>query len=90
MNVKDTKSIPKLTIRERETINRFETFYVCSAILREFFGMGFKSFEALKGIMQYHYPDIDLVKLKRLWNCQLMDAEIVEKVKSVFDKLKSE
>ena len=90
MIVKDTKSIPNLTIREKETINRFDTYHVCSAILRSFFDMGFKSFDALKAIMIFHYPDIDLVKLKRFWNCQLMDSEIVEKVKVVFDKLKSE
>lgn len=76
--------------RENETINRFKTFNVCSAILREFFEMGFKSFDALKAIMTFHYPEIDLIKLKRFWNCQLMDVEIVEKVKVVFDKLKSE
>ena len=88
MIYKDTKIIPNLTIREKETINRFETFHACSAILREFFGMGFKSFDALKAIMIFYYPDIDLVRLKRFWNCQLMDKEIIEKVKIVFEKLK--
>ena len=89
MSNKGTKSIPKMTIREKETINRFETFHKCSTILREFFNMGFKSFNALKAIMQFHYPDIDLVKLKRFWNCQLMDKDIVNKVVFVFEKLKS-
>ena len=90
MSNKGTKSIPKMTIREKETINRFDTFHKCSTILREFFNMGFKSFNALKAIMQYHYPDIDLVKLKRFWNCQLMDKDIVLKVVVVFEKLKNE
>jgi len=90
MKSKDTKTVPKLTIRESETINRFETFYKCSEILREFFGMGFKSFDALKGLMVFYYPEIDLVKLKRFWNCQLMDKEIVDKVIIVFEKLKNE
>jgi len=90
MKSKDTKTAPKLTIRENETINRFDTFYKCSEILREFFKMGFKSFDALKAIMMFHYPDIDLVKLKRFWNCQLMDKEIVLKVVTVFEKLKNE
>jgi len=79
-----------MTIREKETINRFETFHKCSSILREFFNMGFKSFNALKAIMQFHYPDIDLVKLKRFWNCQLMDKDVVQKVVTVFEKLKNE
>ena len=85
-----TKIIPTLTIREKETINRFETFHKCSSILRVFFEMGFKSFPALKGLMVFYYPDIDMVKLKRFWNCQLMDADIVAKVETVFEKLKGE
>jgi len=87
--VKDTKSIPKLTHREKETINRFETFYLCSGILKDFFEMEFKSYNAFKAIMQFHFPAIDLVKLKRFWNCQLMDKEIVSNVKHVYSKLKS-
>ena len=90
MSSKDTKTKPKLTIRENETINRFDTFYKCSEILREFFKMGFKSYDALKAIMIFYYPDINLVKLKRFWNCQLMDKDIVLKVEVVFNKLKSE
>lgn len=90
MKIKDTKIEPKLSIRESETINRFETFHKCSEILRQFFVMGFKSFDALKAIMLFHYPDIDLIKLKRFWNCQLMDKNIVQKVELVFDKLKKE
>jgi len=85
-----TKIIPKLTIREQETINRFETFNKCSSILRDFFDMGFKSYPAFKGIMVFEYPDIEIVKLKRFWNCQLMDADIVLKVETVFEKLKGE
>ena len=87
---KYTKSTPKLTIREVETINRFDTYFKCSEILREFFGMGFKSFNAFKAIVQFHYPDIDLVKLKRFWNCQLMEKDVVNKVIIVFEKLKNE
>lgn len=87
---KGTKTIPKLTIRETETINRFETYNKCSEILREFFVMGFKSFNALQAIMIFHYPEIDVLKLKRFWNCQLMDKDIVLKVSAVFEKLKNE
>lgn len=87
---KYTKSKPKNSIRETETINRFETYIKCSEILREFFLMGFKSYDALKAIMKFHYPEIDLIKLKRFWNCQLMDREIVSKVTDVFDRLKNE
>ncbi|MEO8237144.1 MAG: hypothetical protein ABI793_17640 [Flavobacterium sp.] len=88
MTSEDTKTISKLTIRETETINRFTTFNKCSEILCEFFIMGFKSFGALKAIMQFHYPDIDLIKLKRFWNCQLMDRDIVLKVEAVYEKMK--
>lgn len=85
-----TKNIPKLTKRENETLNRFKIYDECSAILLNFFEMGFKSFNGLKSIMQFYYPDIDEVQLKRFWNCVGMDQEIVDKVKIVFEKLKSE
>jgi hypothetical protein len=87
---KDTKKVPSYTIRETETINRFKTYDKCSEILIKFFNMGFKSFKALEGIMEYYHPDIDKVQLKRFWNCVGMDEVIVEKVKDVFQKLKSE
>lgn len=90
MQIKDTKSAPKLSIRELETKNRFETYGKCSRILSDFFTMGFKSFDALKSIMVFHYPEIDLVKLKRFWNCQSMDKGVVDKVEIVFEKLKNE
>jgi hypothetical protein len=85
-----TKNIPIYTIREFETINRFKTYDICSEILIEFFNMGFKNYRALEGIMEYYHPDIDKVQLKRFWNCVGMDEVIVEKVKDVFQKLKSE
>lgn len=88
--IKYTKKIPNLTIREKETLFRFETYDKCSEILRVFFQMGFRSFSAFKSIMQFYSPEIDLVKLKRFWNCISMDREIVEKVEAVFEKLKQE
>jgi GTP1/Obg family GTP-binding protein len=90
MRIKDNKKSTILSIREKETINRFEMVKKCSGLLTEFFKMGFKSFPALKAIMQFYYPDIDLLKLKRVWSCVLMDQEIVDKIVTVFDKLKSE
>lgn len=90
MTNKDTKKVPTYTIRENETINRFRTYDLCSEILIEFFNMGFKSYKALEGIMEFYHPDIDKVQLKRFWNCVGMDETIVEKVKDVFSKLKSE
>jgi len=90
MKVKYTIKPELFSKRERETIIRFQNYHRCSSILSGFFKMGFTSFEALKGIMVFFYPDIDLIKLKRFWNCVLMDAEIAEKVTIVFDKLKSE
>jgi hypothetical protein len=90
MIVKYTKKEKQMSKREHETIFRFKNYHRCSLILSGFFAMGFTSFEALKGIMVFYYPEIDLVKLKRFWNCVLMDSDIAEKVIIVFDKLKAE
>ena len=90
MRIKDNKKSTILSIREKETINRFEMVLKCSSLLAGFFNRGFKSFPALKAIMQFYYPNIDLLKLKRVWSCVLMDQEIVDKIVIVFEKLKSE
>ena len=87
---KDTKCVPIITTRERSAMNRFQTFYDCSKVLKEFYAMGFKSYAAFKAIMSHVYSDVDLVKLKRFWNCIGFDADIATKVNCVLNKLKNE
>jgi hypothetical protein len=79
-----------MTSREKASIDRFETFYKCSKILKQFFEMGFRSYSAFQAIVMYQYPDVDLIKLKRFWNCIGIDEDIATKVDCVFNKLKNE
>lgn len=87
---KDTKYVPIMTNREKASLDRFETFYKCSKILKQFFEMGFRSYSAFQAIVMYQYPDVDLVKLKRFWNCIGIDEVIAMHVQAVFDNLKKE
>lgn len=87
---KDTNFVPNLSKRENSTYNRFITFHECSSILQQFFKMGFKSYESFKAIMTYYYPEINLLKLKKFWNCVGIEKSISEKVVFVFDQLKKE
>lgn len=87
---KDTKYVPNITKREKASKARFENFSKTSKILKDFFEMGFRSYDAFKSIMLHQYPDVDLIKLKRFWNCIGIDEDIATKVDCVFNKLKNE
>lgn len=87
---KHTKNIPKLTIRETETIKRFNSYHECSEMMRQFFYLGFKSFPALKAIVQCYYPNVDVMKLKWVWNMQVLSPEIKEMLEDIYEKLKQE
>jgi hypothetical protein len=87
-NSKDTKKALSLTFREKETIERIEKFYKSAMLLKDFFEMGFTSFPALKGIIQFYNPDVDLKKLKWFWNFNSIDDDLVQIIEEVHQKLK--
>lgn len=87
-NIKDNISFWNISKRERVTVIRFETFAKCAAILREYFYLGFKSYEAFRTIVIFYYPNINSIKLKKFWNCVLLDKEVAICVENVLEKLK--
>lgn len=78
------------TKRELQTKKRFEGAYKVSKVLKDFFEKGFRSFEALKSIMAFYYPEVDENQLFNLWNFRVFDEDIADKLMDVFEKLKSE
>ena len=87
MNTK-VKVIENFTNREKVTVIRFEAYERCASILREYFYLGFKSYEAFRTIVIFYYPDVNSVKLKKFWNCVLLDKEVSKCVGDVLEKLK--
>lgn len=79
-----------MSIRENEAKKRFKTYHECSSLLRSFFDKGFKSYPALKGIVQHYYPDVDVKKLKLIWNLSSIDFDTKIKLENVFEKLSQE
>lgn len=79
-----------MMIREIETKNRFKTYHECTELLAGFFEKGFKSYPALKAIVQHYHPDVDVKKIKLIWNLYSIDAATKLKLEDVFEKLKSE
>lgn len=82
--------IQNLKQRDIKTLNRIVSAQKSSSILRSFFDKGFKSFDALKAIVLNYYPKADELKLYDFWHIRIFDAEIVEILEDVFDKLKTE
>ena len=81
-------SIWNISNREKVTVLRFEAYSKCATVLREYFYLGFKSYEAFRTIVIFYYPDINSLKLKKFWNCVLLDKEVAGYVENVLDKLK--
>ena len=84
----NTKVIENFTNREKVTVIRFEAYAKCATVLREYFYLGFKSYEAFRTIVIFYYPNINSIKLKKFWNCVLLDKEVAICVENVLEKLK--
>ena len=88
INYKYIKTMLNISSRERVTVIRFETYAKCATILREYFYLGFKSYESFRTIVIFYYPDINSLRLKKFWNCVLLDKEVIKCVESVLEILK--
>lgn len=84
----NTKVNENFTNREKVTVIRFEAYAKCATVLREYFYLGFKSYEAFRTIVIFYYPNINSIKLKKFWNCVLLDKEVADCVETVLEKLK--
>jgi hypothetical protein len=82
--------IEKLKQRDIKTLKRIETAQKSSTILRSFFDKGFKSFDALKAIVQNFNPEVNENKLWDFFHFRIIDEDIAEILTDVFEKLKSE
>ena len=80
--------IMNISNREKVTVKRFEAYKKCATVLREYFYLGFKSYEAFRTIVIFYYPDINSLKLKKFWNCVLLDKEVAVCVENVLQILK--
>lgn len=76
--------------REFKTLTRIKTAQLTSSVLRDFFDKGFKSFEALRAIVMFYYPEMNERKLWDCWHFRRVDEAMCEALEDVFEKLKSE
>lgn len=86
--LKENISQESYSNREKVTVLRFEAYAKCAYILKEYFYLGFKSYEAFRTIVIFYYPNVNSIKLKKFWNCVLLDKEIIKCVESVLEILK--
>ncbi len=86
--LKENISQESYSNREQVTVLRFEAYAKCASVLKEYFYLGFKSYESFRTIVIFYYPDINSLKLKKFWNCVLLDKEVAVCVENVLEKLK--
>ena len=75
---------------EYKTLKRFENAQKATKALQDFFARGFKSFDALKAIVLYYFPEITEVRLWDFWNQRISDDDIIDALDKVYENLKSE
>jgi hypothetical protein len=79
-----------MTIREKETQKRFQDYFECAVLLKNFYDKGFKSYQALKAIVGHYDSTVDDFKLKQIWNLKSVDGATKIKLDAIFEKLKCE
>lgn len=82
----NTKRVPKLS-RKPQKVNRFELMKVCMDVLSGFFNLGFETYAQFKTVMVFYVPDVDLVVLKKYWDCRTYDNAIHTSANEVLKKL---
>jgi hypothetical protein len=80
----------KMKPREIATLERFNSVIKASEVLKLFFDKGFTSVVALRAIVNHYYPEITYQKLIEFWNFRTCDAELIEKISLVLEKLNHE
>lgn len=83
----DTKRVPKLS-RKTKKVNRFQLMMACMEVLSGFFELGFQTFAQFKSVILLYYPKVDLLQLKKYWDCRTYDSDIHSISKNVLSKLK--
>lgn len=80
----------ELTAREFKTLKRFDVALKACNVLKDFFANGFRSYEALKTIVQIYHPKTDFNRLYDFWHFRNIDDDIAVMLEDVFEKLKNE
>ena len=76
--------------RDFKTLKRIETAQKTSIVLAGFFDKGFKSFDALRAIVQNYHPEIEENRLWNFWHFRQIDEVMCENLEDVFEKLNKE
>jgi hypothetical protein len=84
------KSVQKLKPHEKRTLQRIENAAKISAVLSDFFKMGFKDFKSFKVIVTHYGVEIEEKKLLDFWTFRWLDNDFLSKIEVVLNKLKNE
>lgn len=80
----------KLKPNEKRTLDRINNAVKISAVLKQFYFMGFKDFRSFKVIVTHYGIDVSEKRLLDFWTFRWLDADFLEQIEIVLDKLKKE
>ena len=80
----------KLKPHEKRTLDRIHNASKISAVLNQFFEMGFKDFKSFKVIVTHYGIEIEEKKLLDFWTFRWLDIDFLSKIEVVLNKLKAE
>jgi len=75
---------------QKRTLNRIENAAKISAVLKEFWKMGFHDFKSFKVIVTHYGIESDDKKLLDFWTFRWLDDDFLQKIEVVLNKLKAE
>jgi hypothetical protein len=85
-NIKDIE----LTPLEQKSFNRIQSAKKNAVLLENFFDKGFKTYPAIKSIVQHYYANISDKRISNFWNMVGNDVELADVLENVLEKLRHE
>jgi hypothetical protein len=91
-NTKDMPNMKELEMSpiEGKAYTRFQTAKKNAELLMCFFEKGFKTYPAIKAIVQHYYPLVSDKRISNFWNMVGVDASLQSVIENVLEKLKAE
>jgi len=75
---------------EGKAYARFKNAKKNSELLMSFFEKGFKTYPAIKSIVQHYYPGVADKRISNFWNMVGVDGSLQSLIEDVLEKLKNE
>lgn len=80
----------ELSPLEQKSFNRIQSAKKNAILLESFFKKGFKTYPAIKSIVQHYYANVSDKRISNFWNMVGNDVELANVLENVLEKLRHE